>query len=172
MRFVRWFAGPLVAAGLALGGCSGPPACRRGTLQVSLNYDSTAVQADALTVTVTLPGGPIVSTKTHFPGTPKQDIILDLGAVDLGGGNGYTAGASYTLEVLAKLRGSIIAYGTTQGPLSPTCTLQSLNLAAGAPPDLATPPDLGGVQDQATPADQAALPDLVPPLDLSVLPNG
>ena len=166
MRFVPWFAGPLVAAGLALGGCNGPPACRRGTLQVSLSFDSTAVQAEALTATVTLPGGPITATKTHFPGTPNQVIILDLGAVDLGGGNGYTAGASYTLDVVARLRGVTTAYGTRQGTLSATCTLENLNIAAGVPPDLASPPDLGAPADQATTGS-----DLLPPLDLP-LPNG
>lgn len=157
-QVVRWFAGSLLVAGLALGGCGGPPACRRGTLQVSLSFDSTAVQADSLTVTVSLPGGPITATKTHFPGTPTQVIILDLGAVDLGGGAGYTAGANYSLEILAKLRGGIIAYGTQQDSLSANCTLKSVNLSAGAPPDMVVtpPPDL------TTPPDQTTPPDLSP----------
>lgn len=159
-QVVRWFAGSLLLAGLGLGGCSGPPACRRGTLQVALSFDATAVQADSLTGTVALPGGPVTFSKTHFPGTPSQTIIIDLGIVDLGGGAGYTAGASYSLEVLARLRGAIVAYGTQQDALSATCTLQSVNLSAGTPPDLVVvvtpPPDLTTPPDQTTPVDLSA----------------
>jgi hypothetical protein len=163
-QVVRWFAGPLMAAGIALGGCGGPTPCRTGTLQVNLTFDSTALQADSLAVTVTLPGGSITAQKTHLPGMSNQTIILDLGVVDLGGGAGYTAGASYSIEVLAQTSRRTIAYASLQGTLSANCTLQSLILNAGVPLDLAPPPppDLGVPPDQATPVDQSTSDQSLP----------
>lgn len=169
-QVVRWFAGSLLVAGLGLGGCGGPPACRTGTLQVDLTFDSTAVQTEALTVTVRFPSGFITAQKSHLPGIQAQTIILDLGATpltlpDIGAvdaGGSYAAGASYTLQIDAKLRGNTIAFGTLEGSLSANCTLQRLNIAAGVPPDLATPADLGVPPDQATPVDQSASDQSLP----------
>jgi hypothetical protein len=140
---------------LLLVGCgAGVRRCKDHTLLVHLTLSGAAVDADQLTVTVTVNGAPYVNPpEAHKPGVASGNLEIDFQA-------GYPEGSSVIVDVRASVNGvSVGEAASAPITLSPGCSAAELGLGSSG--------DLAGAGDAATAGDGAIMDLAHPPIDLA-----
>jgi hypothetical protein len=138
-------------------GCTEVSRCRNHTMLLHLTLGGAAVEADQLTVTVTVDGKPYVNPpEPHKPGVASGNLEIDFQS-------GYPQGSSVSVDVLASLNGVSVGEAAS-GPitLAPGCSAAELGVGSSG--------DLAGAGDAAVIGD-GALVDLTAvehaPIDLA-----
>jgi hypothetical protein len=127
-------------------GCAPDHGCREGTLLLGITLGGQALDADSVTVHVTVAGEQTVTTSLPLPHTPN----IGLGSVEVDFPHGYHAGAMIDLTVDATVAGALLASYSVQTTLGSGCTatlLDFTNLDGGACQPLVCPPGACGALD-------------------------
>jgi hypothetical protein len=95
-----------IAIGAACGG--GTRDCKQGTLFVSLTFTGTAVDADKVTIGVSIDGGlPLRTDRMRTGGNAADSVQIDFPG-------GYPAGKRVDVEITATMNGAVVGIGTGQ----------------------------------------------------------
>lgn len=128
MRHTVLFAAAAALA-VALGGCSGPKACREGTVLATVTLEGTAREATALQIDVSIDSGAAVSHTIEIAAGSTE------GTVEIGFSRSYPAGKTVAVTVRAVASNTVLATGMEVKTIGEGCDTLTVVVGQGGASD-------------------------------------